>query len=84
MAFYQSNTPNEVALIQRNNELFQENFSRSQNEQLLYNEWKRTENEKNIIFANMQKLEQQLAIMQRKHIELEKKDSTQWRRRKSK
>jgi len=73
MAFYQSNTPNEVALIQRNNELFQENFSRSQNEQLLYNEWKRTENEKNIIFANMQKLEQQLAIMQRKHIELEKK-----------
>ena len=36
--FYQSITANEVALLHQNNALFQENYTPSQNEQVLYNE----------------------------------------------
>lgn len=39
-----------MALKQRNNELFQENFARSQNEQILFSAWKTAEQEKNAMF----------------------------------
>jgi len=37
--YYQPTTANEAVLLHQNNVLFQENYKRSQNEQVLYNEW---------------------------------------------
>jgi cell division protein FtsL len=44
--FYQPTTANEAALLHQNNALFQDNYKRSQNEQVLYNEWQKVIAEK--------------------------------------
>src|SRR5215469_14210649 len=44
--FYQPTTANEALLLHQNNVLFQENYKRSQNEQIVYNEWQKVIAEK--------------------------------------
>jgi hypothetical protein len=39
--YYQPITAYEPVLLNQNNVLFQENYKRSQNEELLYNEWQK-------------------------------------------
>ena len=39
--YYQPATANVAVLLHQNNVLFQENYKRSQNEQVLYNEWQK-------------------------------------------
>ena len=39
--YYQPTTANEAVLLHQNNVLFQENYKRSQNAQVLYNEWQK-------------------------------------------
>jgi Associated with zinc fingers len=73
--FTQPTTPTtqlETVLMPRNNQLFQENYARSQNEQILYNEWKKTECERDIIFNKFQQIQSDLRNLQRKYAELEK------------
>jgi ABC-type siderophore export system fused ATPase/permease subunit len=41
LKYYQPTTANEAVLLHQNNVLFQENYKRSQNEQMLYNEWQK-------------------------------------------
>lgn len=73
-------TQNEAILMQHNQTLFQENYVRSQNEQILYTEWKKMEQEKiNAIneVHNLQVQLNQVMIMneglQKKFAELEKR-----------
>lgn len=76
MSFLQTSstvTPNEAILIQQNNVLFQENFTRSQNEQILYTGWRKAEEEKNTLLQTISKLQSQMANMQKKHEEMEKR-----------
>ena len=44
--YYQPTTANEAILLHQNNVQFQENYKRSQNEQVLYNEWQKAIAEK--------------------------------------
>jgi hypothetical protein len=44
--YYQPAMANEAVLLHQNNMLFQENYKRSQNEQVLYNEWQKVIAEK--------------------------------------
>ena len=46
---YQPTTANEAVLLQQNNVLFQEKHERSQNEQVLYNEWRKAIAEKKVL-----------------------------------
>jgi hypothetical protein len=39
--YYQPTSANEAVLLHQNNVLFQENYQRSQNEEVLYNEWQK-------------------------------------------
>jgi hypothetical protein len=39
--YYQPATANEAVLLHQNNVLFQENSKRSQNKEVLYNEWQK-------------------------------------------
>jgi len=65
--------PSDPAKIPRNHELFQDNLNRSENEQLLFNEWKRAENEKNALSVKMEWLESQLNIIKKQYTELQEK-----------
>jgi cell division protein FtsL len=44
--YYKPTTANEAVLLHQNNVLFQENYKRSQNEEVLYNEWQKAIAEK--------------------------------------
>ena len=44
--YYQPTTANEAVLFHQNTVLFQENYERSQNKQVLYNEWQKVIAEK--------------------------------------
>jgi cell division protein FtsL len=43
---YQPTTANEAVLLHQNRVLFQDNYKRSQNKQVLYNEWQNIISEK--------------------------------------
>lgn len=71
---------NEAILLQQNNVLFQENYQRSQNEQVLFNSWKLSETEKVKAKAKADQLDLQLKELKvmydeltLKYKELEKK-----------
>lgn len=63
---------NEAAMAQINNELFQENSTRTQNEQVLFLAWKASQQEKNSLNDKVSQLQEQLVTLQNKYIELEK------------
>lgn len=59
-------------MAQINNELFQENSTRTQNEQVLFLAWKASQQEKNSLNDKVSQLQEQLVTLQNKYIELEK------------
>ena len=63
--FYQPITANEAVLLHQNNALFQENYQRSQNEQMLYNEWQN-------VIAEKKQLSDMIREMQLHTAELDK------------
>jgi len=67
--FYQPTTANEAVLLHQNNVLFQENYKRSQNEQVLYNEWQK-------VIAGKKQLSDMIEEMQLQIAELENKFKT--------
>jgi hypothetical protein len=62
--FYQPTTANEAVLLHQNKVLFQENYKRSQNEQVLYNEWQK-------VIAEKKQLSDMIKEMQLNIAELE-------------
>jgi len=64
--YYQPTTANEAVLLHQNNVLFQENYKRSQNEQVLYNEWQK-------VLAEKKQLSDMIGEMQLHIAELENK-----------
>lgn len=71
--FYQTpsaQSPNEAILIQQNNALFQENSARSQNEQVLFAAWQKSENEKASIINRLNALQTQLENVQKVNADL--------------
>ena len=55
--------PTEAALMQRNNELFQENYVRSNNEQQLFAAWRQAKGENEKIIEEYKKLQFEVNIM---------------------
>ena len=64
--YYQTSTANEAVLLNPNNVQFQENYKRSQNEQVLYNEWQKA-------IAGKKQLSDMMGEMQLHMAELESK-----------
>ena len=62
--YYQPTTANEAVPLHQNNVLFQENYERSQNEQVLYNEWQK-------VIAEKKKLSDMIGELQLHITELE-------------
>jgi hypothetical protein len=64
--YYQPTTANEAVLLHQNNVLFQENYKRSQNEEVLCNEWQKA-------IAEIKQLRDKIGKMQLHVAELESK-----------
>jgi hypothetical protein len=62
-------TPNEVHLVQINNNLLAENTARTQNEQQLYYAWQQSEMDKKQMLNTNHNLNEQLKVMK---LEIEK------------
>src|SRR5215469_10577813 len=64
--YYQPTTANEAVLLHQNNVLFQENYKRSQNEQVLYNEWQKVIAEKHQLSDMIGKMQLHIAELESK------------------
>ena len=69
-AHYQTNKPNKYS---QNEDIFEENYRRSNNEEILFQEWKKMHNENSILISNLKDIQNQLDIMKKKYDELEQK-----------
>ena len=64
--YYQPTTANEAVLLHQNNVLFQENYERSQNEQVLYNEWQKGIAEKKVLSDMIGEMQLHIAELENK------------------
>jgi len=65
--------PSDPETIPRNHVVFQDNTTKTENEQLLFNEWKKAENEKNALCVKMEWLESQLKVVMKQYTDLQEK-----------